>query len=286
MKAWIPVIVVLICGWLGGCAWLPTRRAPEVPPQYRPAAEMFNARLHGLDRLWSRATVRLKYRGDDGKRHVEQGEGHLQLILPSKIALSIGKLGETYAYLGCNEAEYWWMELHDGKKAWVGSNDTAATIDEHVPVHPMDVIQLLALTPLDAEDPAATAEWSRDGRRIGLSTRTDRAMRRLWVRARDGAPMRVELLDEAGQLVVSSDLSGVREVETPLLDIRRIPLYDTAVIRVPERDTEIRLVVIDPQSTNKRPNEAAFDLDRLLDAYGIDEIERLEPSEPPMEEGA
>jgi len=82
-------------------------------PAYEDVVAAYNARVSAFGRVWARVTA--VYRGvdDAGNRLSEQAEGHLQIERPDRVALSLGKLGETYLYLGSNESRYWWIDLVD-----------------------------------------------------------------------------------------------------------------------------------------------------------------------------
>ena len=70
-----------------------------------------NANLAGLDRLWARSVVEIQWRTADKKERFEQGDGNVVIVLPSKLALSVGKLGNTLLWAGGDAERYWLFDL-------------------------------------------------------------------------------------------------------------------------------------------------------------------------------
>src|SRR5690606_20224884 len=114
--------------------------------------ERYNANLQRLERVWSRATVELRWR-EDGKRRLEQGEGHLILALPDRLAMSIGKLGGVSLWAGADKDHYWLFNLLDAndKHVHVGMHALARVGDQRgpLPFRPIDLPRLLGLVTLD-----------------------------------------------------------------------------------------------------------------------------------------
>ncbi|MFT3686154.1 MAG: hypothetical protein QM783_14740 [Phycisphaerales bacterium] len=67
---------------------------------YGEAAAKYNANVENLKRLFGFVVVQIEYVDKKGERHKEQGEGRIQIIQPDHVALSVGKVGETFFWLG------------------------------------------------------------------------------------------------------------------------------------------------------------------------------------------
>ena len=272
---------------LGGCAVGP--REPAEPsgviargpvPAYAPIAAAYNARVGGLDRLRAAVSLVIRAPGTEGKQIREQVEGNLQLALPDRLALRIDKVSQTLFYLGSNEALYWWMDLTDRPTAMVGRHDAArpgAVAEFGLPVHPLDLLELLAVRPLpvagDATEPALA--WSADGRWVVVTSPARwNGVRRLYLDPLTYDPARVEIADGTGRVAVAADLSRYQTV-----DVREGPrgaspprVAGRFDIQIPGSEALAVLLVNDPQNPGSRQKAAAFDLPTLQRAYGIERV--------------
>ena len=174
----VPLVALLGCasmdplaGQHEGAAQHETRTPRAEAPSYDEVAARYNDRVAPAETFWARASIRVEGRDAEGGRLSEQAEGHLQIERPRRLALSIGKLGETHLYLGSSDDVYWWMDLIDkddafavfGRHEYV-TPDKAAQLG--VPVHPLDLIDAIALSPLPEGAPGSWAAWSPDGREL------------------------------------------------------------------------------------------------------------------------
>ncbi len=182
------------------------------PPAYDDIARRYNERADRLTRVWARATVQLSWTDERGRRRDEQGEGHLQLIQPSSLALSVGKLGEVLFWLGCDDERYWLFERGDADRAAIGRHANVGLECSRAlgaPVHPLDLIEVLGVTPLPVSDsgvgpsPGRTA-WSSDGRWLVVEAPARTTVRRL-------------LLDPATLVPTGIELSDPRDAGGPLV---------------------------------------------------------------------
>src|SRR5262249_54442096 len=150
------VLLVASLTCLTGCPTPPTREpksvAPPGPaPAYADLAARYNANIAGLDRLWSRAVVELNWRDDRGKKRFEQGDGNLITGLPDRVALSIGKLGNTLFWAGGDAQRYWLFDLQGDKVAYVGRHayiGSPCTLESPLAVQPRDLVRLLGIWPV------------------------------------------------------------------------------------------------------------------------------------------
>ena len=267
----------LIAVALAGCGGPPKvdEAIPEGdPPSYAEIVEANNARVALLDRLWSRTVVRVDYVDRDGRDRSEQVEGHLQFVAPRRFLMTFTKLGELYFVIGSNEELYWWIQLGDEKQATVGRYDAAddrpdARVD--LPVHPLDLIELLAIRPLPADATPETA-WS-----PGVLVRVDLparwGTRRLLIDPATLEPARVELRDPTGELAAASDLTRYMDVIVERDEAGPTPRVPQRFwVEAPESGVSIKVDLYEPETAEGRPRARSFDLDWLLDSYRVDDV--------------
>ncbi len=286
----VPILLAGVASLAGlaGCELGP--KGPATPvnsatmplPSYSAVSERYNQRVARLDKVWARISIRVTGVDKEGNKVDEQAEGHLQVIRPDKLALSITKVGETYFYLGSNEQVYWWLDLHEDKKALVGRHEKAtpqlaARFD--VPVHPLDLLELLGITPLPPGAAAATA-WSRDGRLLEVTLPGRWGKRHLSLDPATFQPRYIELLDSRGKVLVAAELEDPQPVVVRC-DSATPPMASLYNIDIATSGTHITLRLYDPENRCDRQKLTPFDFDALLKAYGVTAIERLDDPPPP-----
>lgn len=278
--------VLLSAAGLAGCELGP-KAGPAVTtantplPSYPAVAERYNQRVARLDKVWARISMRVTGTDKEGNKIDEQAEGHLQVVRPDKLALSITKVGETYFYLGSNEQQYWWIDLHEDKRVLVGRHESAtpqlaARFD--VPVHPLDLLELLGITPLPPGAATATA-WSRDGRTLEVALPGRWGKRHLFLDPTTLQPRRIELRDTRGKLLVAADLEAPQPVVVRC-DSATPPMASLYKINIATTGANITLRLYDPENRCDRQKLTPFDLDALIKAYGVTTIERLDDKPP------
>ncbi|USN98576.1 MAG: hypothetical protein H6810_10430 [Phycisphaeraceae bacterium] len=244
----------------------------------------YNARTSRVTSLWARASVVLEGEDAEGRDLRERAEGHLQIVPPSDVALTLGKLGETNLYFGSNDTVYWWFDMIDPdfKVASFGRHRlvTPEKIDRlDLPIDPLDLIEALGITTLPDDGSTKVAPGPEAGT-LMLAAPAHRGTRRITIDREHSEPGRIELLDDDGQTLLEADLSRYRLIAG--LDPGEAPL------RIPERvnvrlagfDGEIRLSFYEPTRREIKP--VAFDPAKLADVYGIDALEDLDmPTERP-----
>ncbi len=253
--------------------------AAAIPlPDYETIRVRIAEQTESLDRLRTPLSVRLISPDRSGTALTEQVEGNLQIMRPSSVALRIDKVGQTVFYIGSNDEHYWWFDLGDEKVAYVGRLENASPEKAQrmgVPVHPLDLPDLLGLTPLPAAD---AAEWpprvvrSADNRRIGVEAPARWGMKRLWLNPSTYAIEAVELYDATGVIAAVSELSGHARVRVRGDALVSPVLARRALVRLPASESELRLTLPDSdeaENPGDRLRTKAFDLTLLLDAYGI-----------------
>jgi len=274
-------LVVALAAGLPGCAdgdkgGEAVERGPA--PSFEEVASRYNARVAGLDRLWARTTVRYWGYDAEDRKVDEAGEGYLQLIRPRKLYFSVGKVGETGFELGSNDSRYWWIDVQN-KVATVGDHAraTPATLRRSgVPVHPLDLIEVLGVTEL-VRGPGSTPRWTKDGRRLELSVPGRwGGMRVVYLEPGRWEPVEIQLLDAAGTLAVKAELSEYQSVDTPT-EREVVPRVATRVmISVPARRSEIRLTLYDPVNKGSGIKERAFALESLKAEFGVERERNLD----------
>jgi hypothetical protein len=215
-------------------------------PAYADIAAAQNARAAMLDRFWAATTAIVTYQDQDGQVRTEQAEGHVQIIQPHQVALSLGKqiTSEIYFYLGSNEEFYWWLDRLDPERgvAYVGTHAMATperAARFGAPVHPLDLLDLLGITPLpeagaEGSDPAtpggtggnvasvATVEGVPTGDPPGLPP----GVRVAW--SPDGSLVMVDVPGRFGTRRVSFEPDTLLPRRVEILDQRgRVAVYST-----------------------------------------------------------
>ncbi|MEM7754461.1 MAG: hypothetical protein AAF297_02380 [Planctomycetota bacterium] len=268
---------------LAGCAHRETPSEPQpiaaVDIDEAAIRDAWAARIVGLDRLWARVTVVVRTVDAEGESVREQAEGHLQIEQPRGVALGLGKLGETYLYLGSNDERYWWIDRvdSDNRVAIVGRHELvtprkAASLG--VPVHPLGLIELLGIQalPEDVEfepgpEPgtiAAVRTFAQDGP-------AGRSARLTWILdAESYEPRRVTVFDSDGQIAIDAaheayQFASVRG-DTRLRP--RVP--GRLMVEIPGIPASVRFALYDPE--NKPIKPVAFDADRLFRAFRVGEV--------------
>jgi len=299
-----PAILWLVCaGAIIGCETTPapppnaasdTVRRP--PPAYAELAAAYNANASALDKVWARVTVVLDATDAEGRTRRDQGEGHLQWIRPDRLALSVGKVGQEGFYLGSNERRYFWLDLvSDPPTAVVGDHETATERSGEafgLPVHPLDLAELLGLTTLPeraladgALGPATPVSWAESGELVAVRKRVRAGVARLLLEPDTARLREVELYDTAGRLVATSTLSRDGQVETiegggdwPWLPTRvQIEIGQSAAESGPRASAIVSLYGMENRGSRQR--EVAFDFDRLLRAYRVGDVVDLDERE-------
>lgn len=275
-------VAVLAAALAGGCKCREKTEPGEVqrgaPPAAAEVVAAYNARVEPLDRLWAATVSQIWVREEDGKERQEQVEGTLGWVRPRRVILTFTKVGELYGILGSNETLYWWIQLGKEKSAVWGEH--AKVTEERtrklgIPVQPLEVVELLGITALPGE--GAAVEWSPDGRSLVVTTSRADGKRRVWMDPATHEPTRIELLDEAGEVVVHSELEQYRPVTGT-----NPPTRVAGVLQVRPADDRVRLrmVISEPERRMDKPKDAALDFKRLVDIYKIEDVRSVD-EEPP-----
>jgi len=253
------------------------------PPATTELAKIHNTRVDPLDTLWARISVRAKGRYDDGEKYEEQGEGHLQIVKPSNISMTIGKLGETYFVFGSSATQYWSFNLSDKdhKTALIGKLDQVTPEKATalgLPVHPAELVALSGLMPIDLAR-AGGSKWADDGQSVGVSMPSHWGSITLWINPKTGLVVRSQAFDHAGELVATATLS--RYKDATIKGGQPVMVPGKIEITTPNDDGFIRIELSEPSSKPIRP--MVFAPKKLVHAYRIDETIDLDANfdQPP-----
>ncbi len=211
--------IVLVTMLLAGCASTPIdgdqpavviERGPA--PSYDEVAAVVNARAAALERIYAFATLHVWQKDDKGVEQEDQFELKVMLAQPQRVNIRFQLATVELAVLGCDENEYWWINLRDERRAWVGTHDRATPqlmANFVLPIHPQDFVQLMGMTAMPAEQGDATVAWSANGRYLEVETATRFGRRRTMLEPVEGGydPVRIELFDENGDVTVWSELT-------------------------------------------------------------------------------
>lgn len=247
---------------------------PGPPPDAAGVLSVYNARVRRLEALKAGALVSVRGKDGRGKAFDEQVEGFLQIVRPRKVALRIDKLSQTYFWLGSDDDRYWWLDLSADEKIAMAGHHARATPESAarfgIPVHPLDLQDLLAVTPIE---PTATTAWTRDGRLIALEL-PPRAPgfgpRRVCVDEHSFEPRRVELLDSSGEVVASADLRELKAVDVAGEAFAGASVPTRATISLPGLGVTVELqlhTLENPGAARIKPGN--FDLARLLQQHRV-----------------
>lgn len=273
----------------GGCASgdkpQPGGQAPVVTagPPYADAAAKHNANVKSFTRLFGYVVVQMKYLDKHGEKHEEQGEGRVQIIQPDHVAVSVGKVGETFFWLGSDSQRYWWLDLTGKQRVmFTGAHETYARSQARrvgVVVAPLDLVRLIGVVPLPAT--GGQAQVSADGTRVGIVTTLDNGGRqRIWVDPRTYLPLSVELFNANGDLEIVSRLGEPDGVDITGVGSR--PLMNQRIeVTTAAGDAQITLRLSELQDGAGRMVPETFDARALARHYRVDTIIDLDAPPPP-----
>lgn len=257
---------------------------PANLPSYEAAAARYNSAANRLGQFWASAVVRLAYVDGEGKRREDQGEGRVQLSQPANVALNIGKLGETYIWIGADQNRYWWLDLtSDDRIAFTGRHENYARSRARalgVIVPPQDLITLLGIAPLPTAGGAV--QVSNDGKLIGLTARLrdGRSKQRVWIEPASGLPVQVELFGTKPEDLIVASLSAHQPVSirgdgNPPQVATRVKIAHAA------SNSLITLDLTDMEDGASRIRPEAFNLGVLLKQLRVDKLYDLDSPRKP-----
>lgn len=297
-RSWMLLIAIAVAVVVSGCTPPRDDEASPVPapPSYDEIAVRFNERVAHMDRIWSRTVMVLEWIDAEGKRHREQGEGNLQLrryaaderaswggqlAAPVRVAMSIKKLGNTGYWLGCDQDQYWWVDAYEERAAYVArhvNHGRPCCDDVGLPIHPIALIDLLAITEFDIEAGAVSPHPSEPLWIIETTGAwTDR---RLWIDPATMEPTRVELVGQDDAVLAWAELTDYVPLEVDGLAPTVWPRVP-GVIRLEQPDGQVstKISLYDPTDARRdrrKLSDGAFELERVARALRVDRIVQLD----------
>jgi hypothetical protein len=260
--------------WTAACS---APKRPKDLPAMGAIVDAHNARVGGLDRLWARTSVRVEGRDAEGSKFSEQGEGHLQVERPDRVAVTVGKLGEVYFALGANGTQYWLVDVSDNERRvmLLGEQDRATPAKAEalgLPVHPRDLPLLMGLMPLDPGSTPAPV-WDEQGRAV-LTIPSRWGSVALRFDARSLELVGSTAFDGAGGVAAEATLG----LHGPVMDAQGVTVLGRVPqrleIRVPGFDGFVRVQLGEPRV--RSINATVFTPERLQRAYRVGEVVDLD----------
>jgi hypothetical protein len=266
---------VAVVVWLAGCQpvgpIVPDELAPVVRdaprqtlPTYNELTTQYNQRLDGLDQLWARTDVQLRWREEDGDARREDGDGKLIWRAPTDLVLTVEKVGRVMLWAGADASRYWLFDLidTDQKTLLWGRQDRVGAAGLPLPVSPQALPHLLGLLPLPPAD-AVYGDGLVQAARGYWVVRPPGLALRLWIVPETLRPTQVELLDREGSTRVVARLEGSRSVE----GLESVAVPQTVDIIPVDEEARFTLILQRVTTGEGRIRDAMFDLDRLVAAH-------------------
>lgn len=258
---------------------LPRPIANEAPlPAYGELIDRYNATTQPLSRIWAEARVDLEWIDAKGGRKSEHGDGRFMFIAPDRVALEVQEFGKGF-WAGGDGVRYWLFDLQDKRVAYVGRFEHLDELDDDafpLPVKPSDLLYVLGLIPIGADNvPAAPAVERVAGHYLieppGLGLR-------VLLHPVTARPVRVDIVNKAGESAVKCVLSDTAPVKTKTIDTDApepvIPTRADVYVLGEEAHMTLRLKSATTDGTRIR--DAHFDFDTLLKVYKPDEVVDLD----------
>jgi hypothetical protein len=279
------------CLLLTGCA-TPVSPKPIFDPASTPPANRaalpnaadviaaYNRRVADMSRLRTpiSAVLDIPTLDEQGRvtdqRTKDQLDGNLQLIQPDRVSLRMDKVQQTVFYMGSGSGQYWFIAMGDQPVAYKGEM-TQATLAKArslgLPIHPLDLLDLMAITPLPSN---AKLSWWGPYVRVIAAARW--GTRELLLDATTLEPAAVWLRDRAGKIAVWAETTNYKDVPVTGKGISpaRVPGRVRAVVpgATPQGDSFIELFITKPENPGLRIREKQFQFDAVLSASGAGEV--------------
>ena len=279
MRILVAGLLILAAWAVAGCASTPNGKADQPvqiergpPPSYDEVAARLNARAAILRRVAAYATIHVWWVNDKGKPQEDVLETVVRLDQPERVYMLFRKATVDLAILGCDERQYWWIDLDKPRKAWLGSHDKATPqrmARFAMPIHPLDFVQLLGMTAVPTDAAGTSVAWSHDGRHLIIETPSRFGRRRMALTPREGGydPAEIELLDDAGRVTITARLTKYEPAPMPRgSPTDRVPKEVNFRIAGSETRARFRPKYLSPLKVRDK----AFDREQLFKAKRID----------------
>ncbi|MCA9310029.1 MAG: hypothetical protein KDA21_02425 [Phycisphaerales bacterium] len=266
---------------LAGCAGEPTADLPDRPvlTDYDMVVDGYNQRTDLIETIWAPAVVDVRFTTEDGGTDWEQGNGRFQFRQPDRLSLNVGKLGNNWFWIGCNDVLYWIFDLRENEQVvYFGRNaangrDAADRLGW--PVVPRDLVLLTGNTSLPdaealAERGVAVEAWRRDdrGRTFLEWSRGGIRTTRYVLETDTLLPVRIILYGDTGEPLVRTELE--RHDHLPIRGVGgALPRIATHYrIRNLETGDEVS-IRLEQMQGEKKINDVVFDLEALAEQLDI-----------------
>lgn len=285
VRAFVSTVALLCIGVMvlsvAGCRTLPAGLTDDEMLSYQQIAERHNERVEGLSNLYSRGVIEIRWRDGDG-RHFEQGNLDLWLELPRRTALRVEKLGNVFLWLGSDEERFWLFDmLGDETVLLTAHHDSAIRGTGLLTVRPLALLDLAGLSALPETE--GTIEYDGELDAWVVTAPGQGGMMRMYMHRTSLLPLRVESLDEAGDVAYTSEIRLTRyrtaaRPGVPPSQFGHMPtLIDITSAQPPGEGItsgEIKIALGTPTGrVDDQPMDRVFDLDRLMRSMRPDHIE-------------
>ena len=291
MGAWricrtVPALV-LAAMLVAGCASMPgSGEQPEIviergpAPSYDEVTVVVNARAAALERMYSFGTFHVWQVDGEGVELEDQFDVRMMLAQPERVYMRFQLANVEFAILGCDEDEYWWINLRDERRAWLGTHERATPqlmANFMLPIHPQDFVRLMGMTAIPAEQGDASVAWSMNGQYLVVETASRFGRCRMMLKPIDDGydPARIELFDENGDMTVWAELSKYEAFEPKRGEgLQRVAGEIRFYLASGEAWARLRPHFDGP----RKVRDQAFDRERLFEAYkiGPEDVELLD----------
>jgi hypothetical protein len=195
-------------------------------------------------------------------------------VQPYNVALSIGKLGETLFWLGGDAERFWIFELGEMDRVSVSRHDnvgSACARAMSVPVHPLTLVELIGITPLDA-GAGGRVGLDESGERLVVDIPHTGGSRRLLLDHETLLPERVELYDGEGALAIWSELDEYERIAMDGSPGFNPQIATRIEIDSSDESAQVRVFLSDVSDgiAIGRIPDAAFDFETLTRAHRPD----------------
>lgn len=254
----------------------PSQLAPVVNEPHNDILEYHNGRVNHASPLWSWCDFNLEWT-EDGKRYVLRGDGHVMLRLPDRAVLFAYKHGKELARIGSDTDRQWVVDRVTPSAEIIYSNRTSP-VDPEIAQFASLLQELPLVLGLSEIESPRDSEWviRRDLYRetVTFCLARDGYERRVHIHRDSMLPLRVEVLDDEGNMLLISSLTQYAPMEradptqpTPLVP-RRVTLES------PLWDFVLEVTADVPQDRTGLGNDikdSVFSFDAAIKSVGVQE---------------
>jgi hypothetical protein len=271
------MVLVLIAAPLSGCCQdCRTKDGTPPPlPSYADIASAQNARVSAIDRVYADGSIELRWVDEDGE-HFAPGQIELWIEPPDRTAIYVFKGGERIMWLGSNGPLAWLFDFR-GKDTVLHVTRSGDDATSGLPFNPARLFGVAGLGPLPPEGTVEGFDEGRDAY-VVLADPAD-GPQRLFVDRRSLLPVRVEILDADGTVLLFGELALRRYQRVEVIGAPGTgPLIPTLIdIHGISGDAHAKLSLYEPTSDETVMEPDYFDLDWLMNAYPPQRVEGLSP---------